>query len=78
LHQAAKQAFDALHVKKLPTIKALQTEYETLLTEKKKAYSEYAAARKEMRELLTAKANVDRILGHAPAAPEKENERQQR
>ena len=77
LHQAAKQVFNILNVKKLPTIKALQTEYETLLIEKKKAYSEYAAARKEMRELLTAKANVDRILDHAPTAPEQENERQQ-
>ena len=78
LHQAAKQAFDALNVKQLPTVKSLQAEYEILLAEKKKAYSEYAAARKEMRELLTAKANVDRILDHAPAAPEQENERQQR
>jgi hypothetical protein len=78
LHQAAKQAFNILNVKKLPTVKALQTEYETLLTGKKKAYSEYAAARKEMRELLTAKANVDRILDHTPTTPEQENERQKR
>jgi hypothetical protein len=75
LHQAAKQVFDVLNVKQLPTVKSLQAEYEMLLAEKKKAYSEYAAARKEMRELLTAKANVDRILDHAPTAPEKENER---
>lgn len=30
--------------------------------EKKKLYSEYQQSRKEMRELLTAKANVDRLL----------------
>jgi hypothetical protein len=78
LYQAAKQAFDALNVKKLPTIKNLQIEYEMLLAEKKKAYAEYIAAKKEMREILSAKANVDRILGEASAAPEKENERQQR
>ena len=75
LHNAAKAAFDALPFKKIPTVKALQTEYETLLAEKKKAYSEYIIARKEMRALLTAKANVDRLLGPAPAMPERENER---
>jgi len=78
LHKVAKKAFDALNVKKLPTIKSLQTEYEILLAEKKKTYSEYIAARKEMRELLTVKANVNHILDHSPASPEKENERQQR
>lgn len=78
LHKAAKQAFDALHVKKLPTVKSLQNEYETLLAEKRKTYSEYTAARKEMRELLRAKANVDQILNREPAGPEKENERGQR
>jgi hypothetical protein len=78
LHKAAKQAFDALHVKKLPTVKSLQSEYETLLAEKRKTYSEYTAARKEMRELLRVKANVDQILNREPAGPEKENERGQR
>jgi len=33
-----------------------------LLEEKKKAYAEYRHSREEMRELLTAKANVDRLL----------------
>ena len=33
-----------------------------LLEEKKKTYSEYRRSREEMRELLTAKANVDRVL----------------
>lgn len=78
LHQAAKQSFDALNVNKLPTVKTLQEEYRALLADKKKVYAEYAAAKKDIRELLTVKANVDRILGHAPATPEKENEREQR
>ena len=43
-------------------IKELQTEYAKLLEEKKKTYSEYRRSREEMRELLTAKANVDRVL----------------
>ena len=49
-------------VKKLPKVKELQTEYAKLLEEKKKTYSEYRRSREEMRELLTAKANVDRVL----------------
>ena len=43
------------------TVKEL-TEYAKLLEEKKKTYSEYRRSREEMRELLTAKANVDRVL----------------
>jgi len=41
LHQTAKKAFDALGTKKLPGIKALQTEYAKLLTEKKRLYRDY-------------------------------------
>ena len=78
LHKAAKRAFDTLKVKKLPTVKSLQSEYETLMDEKRKIYSEYIAARKEMRELLMAKANVDHILGRTTATPEKEKGRKQR
>ena len=64
LHKAAKKAFDELGVKKIPTIKKLQTEYAEILTEKKKDYAEYRKMRTEMRQLLTAKANVDRLLGY--------------
>jgi hypothetical protein len=78
LHKAAKQAFDSLNVEKLPTVKSLQSEYETLMDEKRKIYSEYIAARKEMRELLMVKANVDHILGHTTTTPEKEKGRKQR
>ena len=62
LHQAAKNAFDEMGVKKLPKVKELQTEYAKLLEEKKKTYAEYRRSREEMRELLTTKANVDRVL----------------
>ena len=40
----------------------MQEEYAKLLSEKKAAYAEYRRSREEMRELLTAKANVDRLL----------------
>ena len=65
LHQAAKNAFDDMGVKKLPRVKELQAEYARLLEEKKKTYAEYRRSREEMRELLAAKANVDRLLDTA-------------
>ena len=74
LHKAAKKAFDDLGVKKLPTIKTLQSEYETLLAEKRNAFKGYAAAKKDMRELLTAKANVDRLLGKTKEQPQQGRE----
>ena len=64
LHQTAKKFFDGLGLKKLPTVKSLQAEYATLLAEKKSDYADYKKARDEMRELLTVKANVDRIMGY--------------
>ena len=43
-------------------MKSLNAEYAELLSEKKSAYADYHQAKKEMRELLVVKANVDRIL----------------
>lgn len=78
LHKAAKSAFDELGVKKLPTIKALQTEYSELLSEKKKAYAKYHSKKKEMKNILTAKANVDHLLGENISEKEKEKYKKQR
>ena len=50
-------------MKKLPTIKVLNMEYAALMAEKKAAYAEYQKAREDMKELLTAKANIDRTIG---------------
>ena len=77
LHQAAKKAFDGLGLKKLPTVKRLQAEYAALLAEKKSAYADYRRARDEMKELLTVRANVDRLMGYGGAEPDKETERQE-
>lgn len=63
LHKAAKAAFDELAVKKLPTIKSLQAQLDELYSEKNKAYSKYHLAKKETQDILTAKANIDRLLG---------------
>lgn len=63
LHKAAKKAFDELGLKKLPTVKSLNTEFAELLTAKKAAYADYRKARNEMRELEVHKKNIELILG---------------
>ena len=63
IHKKAKEAFDVLPDKKIPTIKTLQIEYAELLAKKRVTYMEYIAARKKMREVLNVKANVDRLFG---------------
>ena len=78
LHKAAKKSFDELGVKKLPTVKSLQAEYAALLAEKKAAYADYRKNRDEMKELLTIKANVDRLLGTDRREVEKEKAHEQR
>ena len=78
LHKAAKAAFDKFDDKKIPTIKALQTEYSELLSEKKKAYTKYHSTKKETKNILTAKANVDRLLGEDISEKEKEKHKEQR
>ncbi|MDR2088531.1 MAG: relaxase/mobilization nuclease domain-containing protein [Clostridiales Family XIII bacterium] len=81
LHQTAKKAFDELGYgkgKKLPTVAILRAEYAPALEEKKKAYAEYRGARDEMRELLTAKTNVDRLLNITDDRRERETQREER
>ncbi|WP_461613970.1 hypothetical protein [Clostridium sp. Marseille-QA1073] len=78
LHKTAKADFDELGVKKLPTVKALQIEYSELLTQKKKAYIKYHSVKKEMQKVVTAKANVDRLLGEDMVHLEKEKSQEQR
>ena len=48
-----------------------------LLAEKKSVYADYRKARKEMKELLTAKANINRIL-ELGKEQEKANERREK
>jgi len=61
--QAAKRYFDSLGLKKLPSMQSLKQEYAILQAENKKLYPEYKQAKAKMLELLTAKSNVERILG---------------
>lgn len=78
LHRAAKKTFNDMGIQKLPTVKSLQSEYAKLLAEKKAAYADYRQARDEMRELLTHRANVDKILGTEEREAEKQKEHEQR
>ena len=61
--QAAKRYFDSLGLKKPPSMQSLKQEYAKLQAENKKRYPEYKQAKAKMIELLTAKNNVERILG---------------
>ena len=78
LHKAAKKYFDDQGLEKLPTYQSLQKEYAELMTQKKSMYSDYKKAQEKMRELQTAKANVDRILNMEISESEKEKEAEQR
>lgn len=62
----------------MPTVKALQTEYSVLLSEKKKAYAKYHSIKKEMKDILTSKANVDHLLGEDSVEKDKEKSQKDR
>lgn len=76
--KAAKEAFNQLGVKKLPTRKELSMEYAQLINDKKAAYAEYRQVKKDMQEYLIAKQNVEIILGIDRQKKEKEKEEKQR
>ena len=81
LHKAAKQVFDDLGYgkgKRIPTIQSLRAEYAVILGEKKKAYAGYREAKSEMRELLVARENVERLLNVSAPACERDAEREER
>jgi len=72
LHQAAKNHFNSLGIKKLPTIADLKKEYAILNVEKKKLYTGYHDLKAKSRELLIAKGNADRMLGIKPTEQNRE------
>ena len=63
LHRAAKKFFDSLGLKKFPKIDELKREYAELKEKKRKLYSGYPELKERRTHLLTAKANVQKILG---------------
>ena len=62
LHKAAKQAFDQLEGKKLPSRQSLHEEFNQLMIQKKQEYAEYRQVKKEMQDYLTARQTVETIL----------------
>ena len=63
LHKAAKHFFDEQGLSKLPSLASLKAEFRELLAKKNTTYSEYKRCREDMKKSLTAKANIERILG---------------
>ena len=61
LYKDAKNAFDELHLKKLPKVKGLSAEYAEILAEKKKLYGEYRQIKKDMQEIQRAKYYIDQF-----------------
>jgi len=76
--KAAKDHFNKLGLSKLPTIKALQTEYATLSAEKKKLYGNYHAKREYMQNVLKARQNVQTLLGYNEKNSEQISQRSER
>ena len=59
----AKAAFKKFPKGKLPKMKTLRAEHEELWQQKKQAYSEYWSARKEAKEYLIARENIELMMG---------------
>ena len=60
---------------KLPKMAALKAEWQALSAAKKSGYAEYRAAKKDMRDVVTVKANSDHLLGLTDRQKSKEVER---
>jgi hypothetical protein len=76
LHRAARATFQRILSRvRLPKMDTLKQEQQRLTTEKKTAYKEYREAKKDMQELITAKANIDHLLGLTDTQKNKEMER---
>ena len=75
LHKAAKDAFEEMKVEKLPTVKALNQEFNGILIAKKQEYDEYRRLKNELRELQIAKKNMEVVLEIEPEKDKRERER---
>ena len=76
LHKAAKNYFDKLGLKKLPSINSLKEEWGQLAQERRQLLTGYKDLRERDRALANAKYNCDRILNISPE--ELERQRQNR
>jgi len=75
-YRAARATMDRiLNGAKLPKMDTLKADYQQMAADKKIAYREYRVAKKEMQEVITAKANIDHLLGLMDERKNKEQER---
>ncbi len=77
LHRAAKKTFNELGIKKLPTVKSINKEYDEVLQKKKKLYSQYHSSNEKYREMLKHRANIQTILGQTVSAKNSKKEQEQ-
>ena len=64
IYRAAQATFNRILAgAKLPKMDVLKQEFQTLTAEKRTAYKSYRTARKSMQDIVTAKANIDHLLG---------------
>jgi len=61
--------------KKIPSIASLRSEYAAAVEEKKIAYAGYREARTDMRDLLLARENVNRLMNITGPGRERDTER---
>ena len=74
LHEAAVKALKAAQIGgKLPSVPALQAEYEKLQAQKESLYADYGKLKKQVQEYDVIKRNIDSIL-----QTEKQPEREKR
>jgi len=75
-HRAARATMDRLlNGGKLPKMDTLKADFQKLAADKKAAYRDYRAAKKDMQEVVTVKANIDHLLGLTDVQKNKEMER---
>lgn len=63
VHEAARQVFKNLNLRKLPRVVELTADLETLQDKKAELYSQYKTAKAELRELQAVKQGMDAVLG---------------
>ena len=76
VYRAARATMDKLlNGAKLPKMDTLKADFQKLAADKKATYRDYRAAKKDMQEVVTAKANIDHLLGLTDTQKNKEMER---
>ena len=76
VYRAAQASmWELLDGAKLPKMDSFKVEWRRLAAKKKSGYAEYHTTKKEMRETVTVKANIDCLLGITEREKNKEIER---